>query len=66
MRGEMRRPDSQPYYQALQQIAHQWDIAVDGITLLRDGLNHVFASTPTMEHRMLTGAVVVELDFSSF
>jgi Ser/Thr protein kinase RdoA (MazF antagonist) len=43
MRGEMRRPDSQPYYQALQQIVHQWDIAADDVTLLRNGLNHVFA-----------------------
>jgi Ser/Thr protein kinase RdoA (MazF antagonist) len=43
MRSGMRQSDSRPYYEALQQLSHQWDLAADGIALLRNGQNHVFA-----------------------
>jgi 2-polyprenyl-6-methoxyphenol hydroxylase-like FAD-dependent oxidoreductase len=33
----MRQSDPRPYYEALQQLSHQWDLAADGITLLRKG-----------------------------
>jgi hypothetical protein len=46
-------PDSQPYYAALPEVAHAWGIVSDGLTLLRNGLNHVFAGT------LVSGATVI-------
>jgi Ser/Thr protein kinase RdoA (MazF antagonist) len=37
------RPDSRPYYEALQRLSQHWNLAADGVTLLRNGQNHVFA-----------------------
>jgi amicoumacin kinase len=52
-RGEMRRSDARPYNEALQQLSQQWDLAADGLALLRTGQNHVFAG------RLESGTAVI-------
>jgi amicoumacin kinase len=76
MRSELQLSDSRPYYEALQQLVHQGDLAAHGITLLRNGQNHVFAGmllsgTPVIiritddTHR--SGQLIqAELDWLSF
>jgi hypothetical protein len=49
----LTRPDSQPYYEALPQIVQRWGMVADGLTLLRNGLNHVFSD------RLVSGTAVI-------